>query len=994
MSESKQASTPPQYPERSKNLSPEEQEAYLKHEEAMRQASQPYVSEMETTKRSWGIEPTAGVSHSVMIEGRWVNLGDVQLAEWQQEQRSRFFEEVIPEYRQQKAENERLYQEEVNRYNLEEATAWKKYAEDIAVYSKQVYARHEKVQEYVAASKAHQEQKRESKDFYESIGYGQFAGKYDPFEIPEGSVVKDIQEIKDNPFTPEIESGLNITFQGTNIFQESPTALKSAYLGDESKNIANFGLTPYQIAEQARHYGIDVKGKSPQEVMDAVALQSLEDAQAKATERGGVAFGVGGTWEAPSVPTKPHLFPTAIDVAKQQVERSIALGGPKTAIFNKPFEPTNISLTPTTIIKSEVSNVKVQSLTKGIFNVNPITPVNISFSPEKNLFGEASKPQRFMAGIVGSFETYVNPEIPTFSGTLLGGTKKGVAGFTPFLPSFTTPVGGQLEGVRNLQSQWGTSYMAGTIVGDIFQSILFTKGIEVAEKRIGDSVIGKKLDDFMLKHSQAYRDKVDDILRGRPQFVSGPSFEPEELVAPAKSIMDASDMAWSLESTAGSSGVTANQLANLSDEATQFLAFRQAEAGSKIGDAFLSGVGHYAPVTTGFGGEIGKLPIGYSDEVAKSIHLLDTFDETAKGVSIEGAKLITPTASPKEVLDISDSFLRGTQGTLTQGATKIGKGSVTSIAELTRIDPITRAILNPVSSEIVSGFGVTVPKIVPQVSWAGILGITTARAITELPAPSETLIVEREATHYTPATLPNINSIRIENTGITKQNDFTIPIISSPQTFRAKQDTEVLQSLGNIEETISDSNIANNLKHAFPTAYDIPQPQREQEKAIIIPKVGNLPRVVPLQVPDIISGIVQGIEEGQIQDQQQAQQQQQEYKQITEQTTMTTETPKTFTGPSPTFLRPPRFNIDIPQLSKKPLKVSKPPFGWKKQKLLYPIAMPSSLIKFKKVKNPFKTKESKTFKVRLDNMLKAEMVNPFKTKPRKTLRKTHKRKTK
>ena len=942
----------------SSRLSPEEQEAYLKYEESMRQASEPYVSEMTKTKRSWGIEPTEGVSHSVMIEGKWVNLGDEQLTEWQQEHRSRFFEEILPEYRAKKAENIRLYNIAVGQYNVDAAAAWKKYADEIEAYSKGVYARHEKVQEYVAQTKAAREQKNISKTFYESIGFGQFAGKYKPFKIPEGFKVANIQE------TP---SGLDIQFTG-------PPTISTPTMAQGILNVApawtpEWGKPFYTYSEP-----INTKIETPQENR--------------------IAFGVGGTWEAPLVTTKPHLFPTAIDVAKQQVEHSIALGGPKTAIFNKPFEPTNISLTPTTIIKSEVSNVKVQSLTKGIFNVNPITPVNISFSPEKNLFGEASKPQRFMAGIVGSFETYVNPEIPTFSGTLLGGTKKGVAGFTPFLPSFTTPVGGQLAGVRNLQREWGTSYMAGTIVGDIFQSILFTKGIEVAEKRIGDSVIGKKLDDFMLKHSQAYRDKVDDILRGRPQFVSGPSFEPEELVAPAKSIMDASDMAWSLESTAGSSGVTANQLANLSDEATQFLAFRQAEAGSKIGDAFLSGVGHYAPVTTGFGGEIGKLPIGYSDEVAKSIHLLDTFDETAKGVSIEGAKLITPTASPKEVLDISDSFLRGTQGTLTQGATKIGKGSVTSIAELTRIDPITRAILNPVSSEIVSGFGVTVPKIVPQVSWAGILGITTARAITELPAPSETLIVEREATHYTLATLPNINSIRIDNTGITKQNDFTIPIISSPQTFRAKQDTEVLQSLGNIEETISDSNIANNLKHAFPTAYDIPQPQREQEKAIIIPKVGNLPRVVPLQVPDIISGIVQGIEEGQIQDQQQAQQQQQEYKQITEQTTMTTETPKTFTGPSPTFLRPPRFNIDIPQLSKKPLKVSKPPFGWKKQKLLYPIAMPSSLIKFKKVKNPFKTKESKTFKVRLDNMLKAEMVNPFKTKPRKTLRKTHKRKTK
>jgi hypothetical protein len=51
-----------------------------------------------------------------------------------------------------------------------------------------------------------------SRDFFNSIGYPQFAGRYNPFAIPEGDYIKSLTEIQDNPNTPEVESGLSVVF--------------------------------------------------------------------------------------------------------------------------------------------------------------------------------------------------------------------------------------------------------------------------------------------------------------------------------------------------------------------------------------------------------------------------------------------------------------------------------------------------------------------------------------------------------------------------------------------------------------------------------------------------------------------------------------------------------------------------------------------------------------------------------------------------------------
>jgi len=225
-----QIPTSPQYvsptiPERPKNLSPEEYDAYLKHEQAIDEASAPYEEEMEKSKRSWGIEPTEGVSHKVylggtptkkmvtryrktpsgpvtfqeevttMVGGRWVGFGDKELAQWKQEQ-------------------------------------WKPFYTSLTKHR---------------ATKAKKE--AESKQFYESVGYPQFGGKYSPFEIPEGAYVKDITERKDDPFTTEIEAGLNIAF-GSHQADKQVTESKQFF---EAIKYPQFGgkYSPFEIPEGA-----------------------------------------------------------------------------------------------------------------------------------------------------------------------------------------------------------------------------------------------------------------------------------------------------------------------------------------------------------------------------------------------------------------------------------------------------------------------------------------------------------------------------------------------------------------------------------------------------------------------------------------------------------------------------------------------------------------------------------------------------------------------
>ncbi len=64
-----------------------------------------------------------------------------------------------------------------------------------------------------------------SKNFFESIGYGEYGGKYAAFTIPTGYGVKSITELRDIPNTPENEGGLSVEFKPTD-----PALLKQLYL--------------------------------------------------------------------------------------------------------------------------------------------------------------------------------------------------------------------------------------------------------------------------------------------------------------------------------------------------------------------------------------------------------------------------------------------------------------------------------------------------------------------------------------------------------------------------------------------------------------------------------------------------------------------------------------------------------------------------------------------------------------------------------------------
>ena len=86
---------------------------------------------------------------------------------------------------------------------------------------------------------------------------------------------------------------------------------------------------------------------------------------------------------------------------------------------------------------------------------------------------QASKPiksyPKFLAGIVGSVESYWNPRIQTTTGAILGDASSIVFGTK----------GGNIAA---LEQDWGEDYMAGSLAGDVLQSIVIGKGISAARK--------------------------------------------------------------------------------------------------------------------------------------------------------------------------------------------------------------------------------------------------------------------------------------------------------------------------------------------------------------------------------------------------------------------------------------------------------------------------------------------------------------------------------
>ena len=97
----------------------------------------------------------------------------------------------------------------------------------------------------VSGEIAYNPEKAESKEFYESIGYEQFGGKYAPFDIPDKYSVQNITE------TPE---GLTITFQEPNSFEAK----------DETKRLP-FPVGPTQFLTQRM---TEEMGPSPKSITE------------------------------------------------------------------------------------------------------------------------------------------------------------------------------------------------------------------------------------------------------------------------------------------------------------------------------------------------------------------------------------------------------------------------------------------------------------------------------------------------------------------------------------------------------------------------------------------------------------------------------------------------------------------------------------------------------------------------------------------------------
>jgi hypothetical protein len=201
---------------------------------------------------------------------------------------------------------------------------------------------------------------------------------------------------------------------------------------------------------------------------------------------------------------------------------------------------------------------------------------NVVKSAGKNTPFES--PEKFIAGFVGSFEGVVNPNVPSFMGSAIS----------------DVVTLGQAGSLDKLQKKQGSSYVAGSIVGEGVQSFLIGKAVGKAVKvakgtKTGKAVskavtkvtkpvtspigkglgsiktktynqlVGSKVDDFLLGHSKSYKNWATQQIK--PQAVSTPVFDVGQkgyTWSPAR--QSAIDFGWGLEMTPKSSGVTANLL--------------------------------------------------------------------------------------------------------------------------------------------------------------------------------------------------------------------------------------------------------------------------------------------------------------------------------------------------------------------------------------------------------------------------------------------------
>lgn len=157
-------------------------------------------------------------------------------------------------------------------------------------------------------------------------------------------------------------------------------------------------------------------------------------------------------------------------------------------------------------------------------------------------------------GVIKGGESLVNPNARTASGAIFGTglqgfTSKG-APFNPFVKTVQEPT---------LLKDYGKSIEGRE--GELFGEIVFDVGLGVATGRAAQKFrnvrVGSKTDEFLLQHSKRYRAGAENVLKTRPNIVGSPVFDVGKTGytwSPAR--QRAIDTAFSLELTAGSSGVT------------------------------------------------------------------------------------------------------------------------------------------------------------------------------------------------------------------------------------------------------------------------------------------------------------------------------------------------------------------------------------------------------------------------------------------------------
>ena len=623
------------------------------------------------------------------------------------------------------------------------------------------------------------------------------------------------------------------------------------------------------------------------------------------------------------------------------------------------------------------------SLTKTIFDFDPLGETQLGTAlAVVSPFEMGKKPQKVVAGAVGSVESYWNPNVPSFSGAVVGDVISGVTGK-------------EMIAIERLQKEWGGEYMLGSILGDIGQSIVGGKVVSkageafkatkagqavvskasAAKSKIVGKFVGSKVDDFLLEHSKHYRKSAEATLRSRPQLIGAPSFGVDELVAPAKSITDAIDASWLLEQTYGTSGVTAKQIASMSDEATDFLAFHQASAGKKTVAVFSKGGTKTAGIISAYGpeevsGKIALRGVSEIDEPLKTISM--------KGLSIKDVGLISP--PDPDTLKIGSTIFGKTKATLSGTTLSSTRGKLVSITQITKPDPIALQLSKLIPKKVM--LAPYAYNIKPLVPWSGILGLTsvaTAKAVTQ---KSEMFSPIKETSPFTVKQFPSIipKAVTKQDVATTKPASLTVkpfPSISQiPTTLSTtKPSTNIFTET--VTQVPSEKIIPLDAMKPQPIFY-IPPKQKEKQTPILDVEQVVTPDIKILQTPDIIFDPRQDIIQPQDQGTKPAYIQDTMPKITPMQMTETAlETPQKTYAPrilyQPTFLLPPSiFRKDYMPIKPRH-KTNIFTYKLKKQKLKYPIIAP-----YKLAKQEGYGKFSKAIlKIDKVNMKLEKMTNPF-----------------